>query len=184
MCVCILVLSGDAVVYGQNTATVVIEANDDANGIFSLDSTQKPVEEGRTNNFYVLRDRGHFGNVTLYWQLFANDTPLEPHQEFLNTSGSTVFRTGEKTKPIVLEAISDKLPEFNEFYELRLMNISGGYPGEGGKLAEKNLNASVLIPFNDDPFGVFAIAPESLEREVAEDVLSELSHMVSRPWKT
>ncbi|RXN21226.1 G- coupled receptor 98-like protein [Labeo rohita] len=152
--------------------TVVIEANDDANGIFSLDSTQKPVEEGRTNNFYVLRDRGHFGNVTLYWQLFANDTPLEPHQEFLNTSGSTVFRTGEKTKPIVLEAISDKLPEFNEFYELRLMNISGGYPGEGGKLAEKNLNASVLIPFNDDPFGVFAIAPESLEREVAEDVLS------------
>lgn len=48
----------------------------------------------------------------------------------------------------------------------------GGYPGEGGKLAKKDLNASVLIPFNDDPFGVFAIAPESLEREVAEDVLS------------
>ncbi|KAK9974393.1 hypothetical protein ABG768_022494 [Culter alburnus] len=164
--------TGDAVVYGRHTATVVIEANDDANGIFSLDSTQKPVEEGRTNNFYVLRDRGHFGNVTIYWQLFANDTPLEPHQEFLNTSGSIVFHTGEKTKPIVLEAISDKLPEFNEFYELRLINISGGYPGEGGKLAKKDLNASVLIPFNDDPFGVFAIAPESLEREVAEDVLS------------
>ncbi len=47
----------------------------------------------------------------------------------------------------------------------------GGYPGEGGKLAKKDLNASVLIPFNDDPFGVFAIAPESLEHEVAEDVL-------------
>lgn len=51
MCVCIWVLSGDAVVYGRDTATVVIEANDDANGIFFLDSTQKPVEEGRTNNF-------------------------------------------------------------------------------------------------------------------------------------
>jgi len=51
MCVCVWVLSGDAVVYGRDTATVVIEANDDANGIFSLDSTQKPVEEGRTNNF-------------------------------------------------------------------------------------------------------------------------------------
>lgn len=36
----------------------------------------------------------------------------------------------------------------------------------------KDLNASVLIPFNDDPFGVFAIDPNSLEREVAEDVLS------------
>ncbi len=51
MCVCVWVLSGDAVVYGRDTATVVIEANDDANGIFSLDSTQKPVEEGRTNNY-------------------------------------------------------------------------------------------------------------------------------------
>jgi len=73
----------------------------------------------------VLRDKGQFGNVTIYWQLFANDTPLEPHQEFLNTSGSIIFGTGEKTKPIVLQAISDKLPEFNEFYELRLMNVSG-----------------------------------------------------------
>lgn len=51
MCVCIWILPGDAVVYGRHTATVVIEANDDANGIFSLDSTQKPVEEGRSNNF-------------------------------------------------------------------------------------------------------------------------------------
>uniref|UniRef100_A0A8B9KDR7 Adhesion G protein-coupled receptor V1 n=1 Tax=Astyanax mexicanus TaxID=7994 RepID=A0A8B9KDR7_ASTMX len=164
--------TGDAVVYGQDTATVVIEANDDPNGIFSLDDTQKPVEEGKTNNFHVIRNRGHFGNVTVFWQLFANDTPLEPHQEFVNTSGFIVFTTGEKTKPIVLEAISDKMPEFNEFYELRLMNISGGYPGEGGKLADKNLNASVLIPFNDDPFGVFAIDKDNLDQEIAEDVLS------------
>uniref|UniRef100_A0A8B9KFU6 Adhesion G protein-coupled receptor V1 n=1 Tax=Astyanax mexicanus TaxID=7994 RepID=A0A8B9KFU6_ASTMX len=147
--------TGDAVVYGQDTATVVIEANDDPNGIFSLDDTQKP---------HYLR---HFGNVTVFWQLFANDTPLEPHQEFVNTSGFIVFTTGEKTKPIVLEAISDKMPEFNEFYELRLMNIS-----EGGKLADKNLNASVLIPFNDDPFGVFAIDKDNLDQEIAEDVLS------------
>ncbi|XP_072520807.1 adhesion G-protein coupled receptor V1 isoform X2 [Salminus brasiliensis] len=164
--------TGDAVVYGQDTATVVIEANDDANGIFSLDATEKPVEEGKSSNFYVIRNRGHFGNVTVFWKLFANDTPLEPHQEFVNTSGFIVFNTGEKTKPIVLEAISDKIPEFNEFYELRLMNISGGRPGEGGKLAEKDLNASVLIPFNDDPFGVFAIAEDNLDQEVAEDVLS------------
>lgn len=30
-----------------------------------------------------------------------------------------------------------------------------------------------MIPFNDDPFGVFILDPECLEREVAEDVLSE-----------
>uniref|UniRef100_A0A669EYL3 Adhesion G-protein coupled receptor V1 n=1 Tax=Oreochromis niloticus TaxID=8128 RepID=A0A669EYL3_ORENI len=167
--------TGDAVVYGAATATVVIEANDDANGIFSLEPVEKPVEEGKTNIFYVLRGRGHFGNITVFWQLFANDslTPLEENQEFTNTSGSVTFTTGEKTKPIVLEAISDKLPEFNEFYILRLVNISGGYPGEGGRLAKSALNASVFIPFNDDPFGVFAIAEDNLDQEVAEDVLSE-----------
>ncbi|XP_076586595.1 adhesion G-protein coupled receptor V1 isoform X2 [Chaetodon auriga] len=167
--------TGDAVVYGADTATVVIEANDDANGIFSLEAQEKPVEEGKTNHFYVQRARGHFGNVTVFWQLFANDsvTPLEEDQEFTNTSGSITFTTGEEAKPIVLEAISDKLPEFNEFFVLRLVNISGGYPGEGGQLAETFLNASVLIPFNDDPFGVFAIADSNLDQEVAEDVLSE-----------
>ncbi|KAM9743556.1 adhesion G-protein coupled receptor V1 isoform 2-T3 [Menidia menidia] len=167
--------TGDAVVYGADSATVVIEANDDANGIFSLESIEKPVEEGKTNSFYVLRARGHFGNVTVFWQLFANDsvTPLEESQEFTNTSGSITFYTGEDTKPIVLEAISEKLPEFNEFFVLRLVNISGGYPGEGGQLAESSLNVSVLIPFNDDPFGVFAIADNNLDQEIAEDVLSE-----------
>lgn len=34
------------------------------------------------------------------------------------------------------------------------------------------MNTSVVIPFNDDPFGVFAIADDSLNQEVAEDVLS------------
>lgn len=37
--------------YGADTATVVIEANDDANGIFSLEDTEKPVVEGKTNHF-------------------------------------------------------------------------------------------------------------------------------------
>lgn len=65
--------------------------------------------------------------MTVFWQLFANDsiTPLEENLEFTNTSGSIIFTTGEETKPIVLQAISDKLPEFNEFFVLRLVNISG-----------------------------------------------------------
>ncbi|KAM8885173.1 adhesion G-protein coupled receptor V1 [Spinachia spinachia] len=167
--------TGDAVVYGANTATVVIEANDDANGIFFLEAIEKPVEEGKTNTVYILRSRGHFGNVTVFWQLFANDsvTPLEENQEFTNTSGSIIFQSGEESKPIGLQAISDQLPEFNEFFVLRLVNISGGYPGEGGQLAKTSLTASILIPFNDDPFGVFSITDNNLDQEIAEDVVSE-----------
>lgn len=43
--------TGDAVVYGADTANVVIEANDDANGVFSLKPEEKPVEEGKSNKF-------------------------------------------------------------------------------------------------------------------------------------
>lgn len=75
----------------------------------------------------VLRARGHFGDVTVFWQLFANDSasPLEENEEFTSTSGSITFTTGEETKPIILQAISDELPEFNEFFVLKLVNISG-----------------------------------------------------------
>nr|XP_057927104.1 adhesion G-protein coupled receptor V1 isoform X2 [Doryrhamphus excisus] len=167
--------TGDAVVYGADTATLVIQANDDANGIFSLEQTEKSFEEGKISNIDVLRARGHFGNVTVYWQLYANDsiTPLLENEEFTNTTGSVTFTTGEQSKAISLEAISDKLPEFNEIYVLRLVNISGGYPGDGGRLADTFLSTSLVIPFNDDPFGVFAIADNSLDQEVAEDVLAE-----------
>ncbi|XP_051923302.1 adhesion G-protein coupled receptor V1 [Hippocampus zosterae] len=167
--------TGDAVVYGADTATVVIEANDEANGVFSLEPTERTVEEGKSNNFNVLRARGHFGNVTVFWHLYANDsyTPLLERQEFTNTSGFITFTTGEDFKVIILEAISDTLPEFNESFVLKLVNISGGHPGDGGRLDETSLTASLVIPINDDPYGVFAIAESNYDQEVAEDVLSD-----------
>lgn len=65
--------------------------------------------------------------MTVFWRLFANDsvTPLDEDGEFTNISGSITFTTGEETKPIVVQAVADKLPEFNEFFVLKLVNISG-----------------------------------------------------------
>uniref|UniRef100_A0A2K5BZQ4 Adhesion G-protein coupled receptor V1 n=1 Tax=Aotus nancymaae TaxID=37293 RepID=A0A2K5BZQ4_AOTNA len=165
--------TGDTVVYQYGVATVIIEANDDPNGIFSLEPIDKAVEEGKTNAFWILRHRGCFGGVSVSWQLFQNGSALQPGQEFYETSGAVNFMEGEETKPIILHAFPDEIPEFNEFYILKLVNISGGSPGPGGQLAETNLHVTVMIPFNDDPFGVFILDSECLEREVAEDVLSE-----------
>ncbi|XP_058384943.1 adhesion G-protein coupled receptor V1 [Diceros bicornis minor] len=165
--------TGDTVVYQYGIATVIIEANDDPNGIFSLEPIDKAVEEGKTNAFWIVRHRGHFGSVSVAWQLFQNDSALQPGQEFYETSGTVNFMDGEAAKPIILHAFPDKIPEFNEFYILKLVYISGGSPGPGGQLAGTNLQVTVMIPFNDDPFGVFVLDPECLEREVAEDVLSE-----------
>ncbi|XP_033623594.1 adhesion G-protein coupled receptor V1 [Fukomys damarensis] len=165
--------TGDTVVYQYGMATVIIEANDDPNGIFSLEPMDKTVEEGETNTFWILRHRGCFGNVSVGWQLFQNDSALQPGQEFYDTSGAVHFMAGEEAKPVILRAFPDSIPEFTEFYILKLINISGGSPGPGGQLAKINLQVTVMIPFNDDPFGIFILDPECLEREVAEDVLSE-----------
>ncbi|XP_051498511.1 adhesion G-protein coupled receptor V1 [Apus apus] len=165
--------TGDTVIFKAGVATVIIKANDDPNGIFSLEPLEKLVEEGKSNNFLVLRRRGHFGNVSLTWQLFDNDSALRPGEEFYETYGTVFFVDGEGSKPITLHAISDGIPEFNEFYTLKLVNVSGGSPGPGGQLSETSLAVTVMIPFNDDPFGVFVIDPESQDREIAEDVISE-----------
>ncbi|XP_055460041.1 adhesion G-protein coupled receptor V1 [Psammomys obesus] len=160
--------TGDTVVYEYGVATVIIEANDDTNGVFSLEPIDKTVEEGKTNTFWILRHRGHFGNVSVAWQLFQNAS-LQPGQEFYETSGTVNFTDGEGAKPVVLHAFPDRIPEFNDFLVILNFLITG----PGGQLAESNLQVTVMIPFNDDPFGVFILDPECLDREVAEDVLSE-----------
>lgn len=58
------------------------------------------------------------------WQLFQN-VSLQSGEEFYETSGTVNFIDGEGSKPIVLHAFPDRIPEFNEFYILRLVNISG-----------------------------------------------------------
>ncbi|XP_059825311.1 adhesion G-protein coupled receptor V1 [Hypanus sabinus] len=165
--------TGDTVIHESAWATVIIEANDDPNGIFSLESVEKTVVEGTTNNFTILRQRGIFGNVSVSWQLFVNDTLLQPGQEFSKTSGIVLFTTGELSSPITLHALPDGIPEFSETYVLRLINASGGAPGSGGQLSNQSLSVNVVIPPNDDPFGVFVLDAESQDREVAEDVLSD-----------
>ncbi|XP_007438209.1 G-protein coupled receptor 98, partial [Python bivittatus] len=165
--------TGDTVIYKPRMATVIIEANDDPNGIFILESTGKAVEEGKTNDFLILRHRGYFGNVSLAWQLFSNNSALDPGEEFYEVSGIVWFMDGEQSHSITLHAIPDKIPEFNEFYMLKLVNASGGIPGPGGQLSETNLSVTVMIPINDDPYGVFILDPQSQDREVAEDILSE-----------
>ncbi|XP_073534717.1 adhesion G-protein coupled receptor V1 isoform X1 [Phyllobates terribilis] len=164
--------TGDTVVSGNGNATIIIKANDDPNGIFYIEPIDKTVEEGGSNQFKVLRDRGHFGNVFLHWQIMQNGSVLQPGQEFEETWGIVWFNDKDAFKYITLHAVSDQIPEFNEFYVLKLMNISGGFPGPGGQLAKANLNVTVMIPFNDDPFGVFVIGPETQNQVVAEDVLS------------
>lgn len=56
-----------------------------------------------------------------------NGSVLQPGQQFAETWGTLWFNDKEAFKYITLHAVSDQIPEFNEFYVLKLMNISGEY---------------------------------------------------------
>lgn len=91
----------------------------------------------------IIRHKGRFGNVSLTWQLFKNDSSLEPGQEFYETYGTVWFLDGEASKPITLHAIPDKIPEFNEFYTLKLVNASGNFLSS---ISSSTLRPSIIKP--------------------------------------
>ena len=58
----------------------------------------------------------------------------------------------------------------NSCFHTRFLSVlTGGSPGPGGKLASNLTIAYIHIPTNDNPYGLFAFAPNSLDVSVAED---------------
>ncbi|XP_032809135.2 adhesion G-protein coupled receptor V1 isoform X2 [Petromyzon marinus] len=172
-CVVLFDPTGDVVLHGSSTATLIIEANDDPNGLFSFNEPHEiNIEEGSTAILSIVRERGLFGLVAVSWQLFnGNATPLAG-EEFKDSRGTVVFLAGQRDHSVELTANVDNVPEFDETYTLKLTSVSSGFPGPGGHLARSGILINVTIPENDDPRGIFSIASESHYQEISEDLLS------------
>ncbi|XP_070543508.1 adhesion G-protein coupled receptor V1-like isoform X2 [Ptychodera flava] len=166
---------GDIVVYGAPIATVTIAANDDTNGIFSFEGpvVESAPIEGISVDFIIKRDRGAYGVVRIYWQVYYNgtDVPLLDGREFRSTSGFVEFANLQTRKALTLDVLADTIPEHDEVYAIRLINATGGGPpGPGGVLSVTGpLEATLTIEENDDPYGVLVFPSGSKERDVAED---------------
>ncbi|XP_066273052.1 adhesion G-protein coupled receptor V1-like isoform X1 [Branchiostoma lanceolatum] len=167
--------TGDTVVYGNTAARVYIRASDDPNGVFSFapaELEQVAPGEGVTVNFTVVRDRGFWGEVQVWYQFYdMSGSPVPVGEEFNNTSGYITFAEGEIELPISALVLADNIPEFPKNYTLRLVNATGGSPGPGGELAAENLEAVLTIPTNDDPYGRFMFPDDSSMVDIAEDFL-------------
>ncbi|XP_077988560.1 adhesion G-protein coupled receptor V1-like [Glandiceps talaboti] len=167
--------SRDIVVYGAPIATVTIEANDDPNGVFSFESPlmQTASTEGISVDFMIQRDRGMYGVVQVYWQIYYNGTNIALLEglEFSSTSGFVEFANLQTRKALSLEVLADNIPEHPEVYSIRLVNITGGGPpGPGAELSPTgDLVVTLIIGENDDPYGVFVFPSGYKERDVAED---------------
>ncbi|XP_071965307.1 adhesion G-protein coupled receptor V1-like isoform X2 [Antedon mediterranea] len=168
---------GDVVVYGEPVATVTIVPNDDASGIFSFSQPlfQTAQSEGVSVDFFVQRDRGYYGVVQVGWQIVYNGTldKVNEGQEFEKVEGILEFADRQSQQVLSLNVLADSIPEFTEYYEVQLVNVSGGYPNDVPRFSETGpLSVVITILPNDDPYGVLRFPSNSREKNVAEDFYS------------
>ena len=83
----------------------------------------------------IQRSRGNFGAVRIHWQIVYNDTldPVPEGSEFEAVAGSVEFADQQTTQRIQVTSRSDGVPEFAEYYQLVLVNVSGKYRGFAGQ---------------------------------------------------
>ncbi|KAL8615956.1 hypothetical protein ACOMHN_034632 [Nucella lapillus] len=166
--------TGDLLITDNSRTTVVILANDDAYGVFSLETpSNDKVEEGSVIYYHILRSQGIFGEVEVSWEIRTLQNVAVPvGSEFKATKGSVVFKAQESRKPLGITPLADQTPEGQEVFLLVLTSVRvvTGLSGRAlARLASTDLRKNVVVLASDDPSGRFAFPATSQELSVAED---------------
>ncbi|KAL4228132.1 hypothetical protein ACF0H5_013567 [Mactra antiquata] len=146
------VASSDPPVLGSSgtVSQVIINANDGTKGvaIFTTDDSIVSVDEVSSNiSLTVMRDRGTFGDVSVYFYAQSLVAGTNLGLDYRINPQEIIFLNGEKTKQINIEIINDDIPEPDEVFEVILSN-----PKNGLVLGTPN-RATVTILANDDSAG-------------------------------
>lgn len=164
--------TGDSVIRQPDTTTVIIAANDDPMGIFSIAETSRVVsfEEGSQYQLTVVRGGGTFGNVTVQWQIiaqFLTDESTGTSLDFTAASGQISFVERSTEENLTLDVLVDGIPELDELFTVQLLGTLGG-----GRLSEDNSTtlAQVTVLANESPHGLLQFSADTLELDTAEDV--------------
>ncbi|XP_071506649.1 adhesion G-protein coupled receptor V1-like [Diadema antillarum] len=141
--------------------TIVIEANDNAEGIIEFDKTLYEVQEDvGVASIPLVRSAGNFGLVTVSYEVESLDaTP--GGVDFLLSDGQVTFADGQSQANILVTIIDDSVKEFSEYFRILLTST------EGGALLGGNRTASVVILKSDGPDGLIGFSPSNLERVIA-----------------
>lgn len=114
------------------------------------------------SSFYLFshsieRLKGTFGNVTVFWRALYNNngvlTPIPLLTDISVTSDSVTFGEGQTTANITITILNDAIPELSEDYSIEITNATT-------ELAVVNIDnetASITVPENDYPYGVFQL---------------------------
>lgn len=132
---------------------VLIVRNDFPYGLLAFaaafrqnDST---VDEGDTIDIMIDRNRGHFGNVSVFWQVSGINTS----SQIAPTSGIVVFRENEDVGMFTLSPVDDgDLPEPARAYTITLTHATGG-----AAIDPFGSAGIITLTSSDDYHGDFAI---------------------------
>ncbi|XP_015763361.1 PREDICTED: G-protein coupled receptor 98-like [Acropora digitifera] len=161
--------SGNTVLYGNTSATVVIFSSDGGTGSFQFasSSVNRTTAEGIAVDFTVERKGARFGEVRVYWRVLrvrsdGSTTEIPQGPEFAEVMGFVTFTSDSESQRIRLTPIADNIAELDETFELRLINATGIQTGEDGVLSSPS-SAFVKITANDDPNGLLKFSVPSVD---------------------
>jgi hypothetical protein len=135
---------------------VTIIENDNASGVFSLQPEVLTASESRLPQMLsVVRTQGLFGHVQIFFNV--SDISATVGADFsVLTANPVVFAPNQTISFISIMIVSDSVPELTEVLKLSLNSAGGGLAFSPPVISSGE--STVVIPENDDPFGVFAFA--------------------------
>jgi G-protein coupled receptor 98 len=152
---------GDIVLADPKVAEIVINPNDDHNGILEMNSKSGAVHPSVKVNedtkvsmadLSVIRRGGSFGSVSVKWTV--TQVSGKPVTDVTPTSGTIEFKEKETEKPIMLMIVQDTLPEVVEMFKVALVNDSV----TGGARLGEVTTGSLMLEDSDVAYGAFEFA--------------------------
>ena len=132
---------------GPNTeAEIVIQKNDDANGVVSVTLNQFTVQEGDSAMVQLSRTGGTFAAIAVSFTITPG-TALGSGIDFSAPSSPMIIPPGVSSAIISIPIIDDTVPEFQESFSIMLTGV-----GNGGRLGDET-TAVVIIDASDNPTG-------------------------------
>eukprot|EP00049_Salpingoeca_infusionum_P003074 m.63082 g.63082 ORF g.63082 m.63082 type:complete len:5469 (-) comp11941_c0_seq1:496-16902(-) len=148
-------VDGGALIGSQQVADVTLVENDQARGVFALETAEILLNETDADREFtvsVVRTQSSLGNVSIMWQL-SEETDVTP------SAGVVSFESGQTSAPIHLTVVGDQTPEVAESILLVLTQIDGLTRAQAalGTIVQ----TTIQIAPSDDPYGVVFLSSSS-----------------------
>lgn len=148
---------------GPNTeAEIVIQKNDDANGVVSISLNQFTVQEGSVAMVQLTRTGGTFGAIAVSF-IVTPGTASGSGVDFSSPSSPLTILPGQSSAVISIPVIDDSVPEFQESFTVNLTSVGGG-----GRLGDQ-ITTIVIIDTSDNPTGRVHFSSADVAGHVVEN---------------